>query len=140
MKPASARASSRRPAAIRAATATAYKPSAMRTRPQGKKGTFSGVMAAITQLVDGCGVYRPPNGPLGQLHALDLTPRHLQEARPQLAEGRGVPGADEPVGPLFVAGFRESRLLEDPLGGRRDRVAGSDQADVAAQHALEHRR
>src|SRR5512132_1902088 len=107
MKPASARASSRRPAAIRAATPTRYTPMAINRRPQGKNGTCSGVMAAITSLLDGCGVYRHPNRPLGQLDPLDIAERHLQEARPQLPEGRGVPGAEEPVRPLFVSDSRE---------------------------------
>ena len=90
MKPANARASSRRPAAIRAATPRMYAPATKRRRPQGQNGTFSGAIRRHHES--------------GQVDPLDVAQRHLQEARPEIAEGLGVPGAEEPVGPLFVAG------------------------------------
>ena len=70
---------------------------------------------------------------------LDLAERHLQEAGAELAKGVHVPGAKEPVLALFAAFGLQALRLQHPLGGGGHGVAGGDQANVAAEHPLEHR-
>src|SRR5882757_7714741 len=124
MNPARARASSRRPAAIRAATATTYEPTAIRRSPHGQKGTFSGLRSPISSW---------------QLDQLDIAERHLQEAGAELAERLGIPRAEEAILPLFPAGSRQPGLVEHPLRRPGDRMTRGDQPDVPPEHALQHR-
>src|SRR3954447_14948216 len=142
MKPARARASSRRPAAIRAAMSTMYEPRAMRRTPQGQKATFSGLRSAISGRLQPFRGYSPHKAANGswQVDELDVTQRHLEESGAELAEGLGVAGAEKPIGPLFIAGLRQSLLLEGTLRRRRDRVSGGHQPDVPAKDALQHGR
>ena len=56
------------------------------------------------------------------------------------AEGLGIAGADEAVLALIGARGLERAAFEDPLRRRGERVAGGDQAHLAAEEALQHRR
>src|SRR5436190_24252124 len=106
-----------------------------RSSPQGQKGTSSGVSPAIKTISMDPPQYTGSIARNGswEIHALDVAQRHLQEAGPEIAEGRRVAGAEEPVGALLVAGFRQSRLRQHPLRAGRDRVSGGHQPDVPPQ-------
>ena len=63
----------------------------------------------------------------------------LEEAGAELAERDRVAGADEVVATLAVPLGGEAAALEDPLNGGGDGVPRGDQADLAAQDALQQR-
>ena len=66
----------------------------------------------------------PLDGSIGlELHVLDLTQRHLQEAGAELAERIHLAGAQEAVLALGVALRLEALRLEHPLGGGGHGVA-----------------
>ena len=70
---------------------------------------------------------------------LDAAERQLQEARALRAEGVGVAGAEEAVAALAGRRRGEPARAERVLDLTRERRAGGDDLDAAAEHPLQHR-